>query len=295
MVKGSITIGEVVDYGRRRLGFSIEAGEGGLERILRYAGVECIDLGASFLSFRNLPESVPVVVRGAAPSISSLLLWDELITLIIERHTPLVVFAPTVTGGCPSLFSEYMDTAGTVLATSPEDPPYIASRLTHLLRRRVEGFISLHGVLVDVGGLGVLIRGASGSGKTGCAVELIKRGYRLVADDCVEIRRDKAGVLRGKAPVEIKNLMDIQGLGIVHAGSVFGENAVLEETMLGFCCDIRDRADIMNRSRRAIDSCRLLGRRLPRIRVPSGDAKEAVDRIEEARHEISHVRTVLPR
>lgn len=88
--------------------------------------------------------------------------------------------------------------------------------------------ISIHGVLVDVYGVGVLIRGESGIGKSEVALELIKRGHRLVADDAVEIRKVSDDTLVGSAPTITKHLIELRGIGIVDVKSLFGVQSVRE-------------------------------------------------------------------
>ena len=88
--------------------------------------------------------------------------------------------------------------------------------------------ISIHGVLVDVYGEGVLITGESGIGKSEAALELIKRGHRLVADDAVEIRKVSDDTLVGSAPTITKHLIELRGIGIVDVKSLFGVQSVRE-------------------------------------------------------------------
>lgn len=88
--------------------------------------------------------------------------------------------------------------------------------------------ISIHGVFVDVYGVGVLIRGESGIGKSEVALELIKRGHRLVADDAVEIRKVSDETLVGSAPAITKHLIELRGIGIVDVKSLFGVQSVRE-------------------------------------------------------------------
>lgn len=88
--------------------------------------------------------------------------------------------------------------------------------------------ISIHGVLVDVYGVGVLIRGESGIGKSEVALELIKRGHRMVTDDAVEIRKVSDDTLVGSAPSITKHLIELRGIGIVDVKSLFGVQSVKE-------------------------------------------------------------------
>jgi HPr kinase/phosphorylase len=85
---------------------------------------------------------------------------------------------------------------------------------------------SLHGVLVDVYGIGVLLLGESGSGKSECALDLVTRGHRLVADDVVDVVRDGAEILIGSGPARIRHHMEIRGLGIINVRDLFGVAAI---------------------------------------------------------------------
>lgn len=100
------------------------------------------------------------------------------------------------------------------------------SRLTNFLESRLAPTTAVHGVLVDIYGLGVLITGKSGVGKSETALELVKRGHRLVADDCVEIRQEDQDTLVGNAPDLIEHLLEIRGLGIINVMTLFGAGAV---------------------------------------------------------------------
>ena len=102
----------------------------------------------------------------------------------------------------------------------------LSSRLTNYLESMLAPSTAMHGVLVDVYGVGVLITGKSGVGKSETALELIKRGHRLVADDCVEIKQEDENTLVGSAPELIEHLLEIRGLGIINVMTLFGAGAV---------------------------------------------------------------------
>ncbi|WP_040204162.1 HPr(Ser) kinase/phosphatase [Neobacillus jeddahensis] len=101
-----------------------------------------------------------------------------------------------------------------------------SSRLTNFLESKLAPTTAVHGVLVDVYGIGVLITGKSGVGKSETALELVKRGHRLVADDCVEIRQEDQDTLVGTSPDLIEHLLEIRGLGIINVMTLFGAGAV---------------------------------------------------------------------
>ncbi len=105
---------------------------------------------------------------------------------------------------------------------------------------RLAPCISIHGVLVDVYGVGVLIMGESGIGKSEAALELIKRGHRLVTDDVVEIRKVSEETLVGSAPNITKHFIELRGIGIVDVRSMFGVQSVRETQNIDLVITLED-------------------------------------------------------
>lgn len=112
-----------------------------------------------------------------------------------------------------------------LLRTSEETSAFMASAISYLnteLARRV----TRHGVLVEVYGEGIFIMGDSGVGKSETAIELVKRGHRLIADDAVEIRRLSNKTLVGQSPENIQNFIELRGVGIINIARTYGASAV---------------------------------------------------------------------
>ncbi len=112
-----------------------------------------------------------------------------------------------------------------LLRTDDETSPFM-SALIGYLNRELAPRITRHGVLVEVYGEGVLIVGESGAGKSETAVELIKRGHRLIADDAVEIRKVSDTILEGSSPSNIRHFIELRGIGVINARRIFGMGAV---------------------------------------------------------------------
>ena len=112
------------------------------------------------------------------------------------------------------------------LLRTPVATSTIVSDIIAYLKAALAPQISRHGVLVEVYGEGILIVGDSGIGKSETAVELVKRGHRLIADDAVEIKRIGASTLIGTAPELIRNYIELRGIGIVNVARLFGMGAV---------------------------------------------------------------------
>ncbi|GAA0307668.1 HPr kinase/phosphorylase [Gracilibacillus halotolerans] len=127
----------------------------------------------------------------------------------------------------PEELIEACNQSGVPLMRSPYKTSRVISRITNFLEAKFAPFTAVHGVLVDVYGIGVLITGQSGVGKSETALELVKRGHRLVADDSVEIRQEDYDRLIGSAPPLIEHLLEIRGLGIINVMTLFGAGSVL--------------------------------------------------------------------
>ncbi len=128
----------------------------------------------------------------------------------------------------------------------------------------------LHGALIDVLDVGVLLLGASGIGKSECALELVARGHRLVADDVVELRRDRRGRVWGRSPDLIRHHMEIRGIGIVSIPELYGPDAVRDETALDLVCRLESWREGADYERVGLDPAteRVAGADLPLLRLP---------------------------
>jgi len=118
-----------------------------------------------------------------------------------------------------------------ILSTNKNTTRFI-NRLSNYLDDMLAPTITIHGVLVDIYGIGVLIKGESSIGKSETALELVQRGHRLVADDAVEIKRIDDSILDGKAPEVLKRFMEIRGIGIIDVGSLYGVGAIKTSKMI---------------------------------------------------------------
>ncbi len=130
--------------------------------------------------------------------------------------------------------------------------------------------ITRHGVLIEVYGEGILLLGDSGVGKSETAIELLKRGHRLIADDAVEIRRVSATTLVGKAPEIIRHYVELRGIGIVDVRRLFGMGAVKESEKIDLVINLEPWQDGKMYDRLGLDSetTDILGIEVPSIVLP---------------------------
>ena len=124
------------------------------------------------------------------------------------------------------------------LLCSEEDTSTIVSDLISYLRSALAPRITRHGVLMEVYGEGILLTGESGMGKSETAIELMKRGHRLIADDAVEIRKISGNTLIGTAPAVIRNFVELRGIGIINVAQLFGMGAVKEQNAIDLVVNI---------------------------------------------------------
>jgi HPr kinase/phosphorylase len=126
------------------------------------------------------------------------------------------------------------------------------SKLTNYLDDKLAPETRMHGVLVDVYGIGILITGESGIGKSETALELIKRGHRLVADDAVDIK-EIDGILKGRAPYITSGMMEVRGMGIIDVPALYGLSSVLNEKTINMVIYLEQWKDEENYDRLGID------------------------------------------
>lgn len=146
----------------------------------------------------------------------------------------------------------------------------LSSRLTNFLEGKLAPTTAIHGVLVDIYGVGVLITGKSGVGKSEAALELVKRGHRLVADDCVEIRQEDQDTLTGTAPELIQHLLEIRGLGIINVMTLFGAGAIRNHKKISLVINLElwDQTKVYDRLGLEEETMQIIDTKLPKLTIP---------------------------
>ncbi len=139
-----------------------------------------------------------------------------------------------VTGGVKPLpaIKQACAKAGIPLLVTTADTSSFIREITTYLDDQLAATTYVHGVLVNVYGLGVLIQGDSGVGKSECALELLKRGHILIADDVVEVKRRIGYMLVGNSPKNIKHYMEVRGLGIIDVELLFGIGSIMDQSLI---------------------------------------------------------------
>jgi HPr kinase/phosphorylase len=210
-----VNVARLHDDNREALSLAWLAGREGGTAVRREAAA-----AAALIGHLNLthPNSIQVIGAYEAGIVAGF------IERLFESHPAAVIVAD---GVAPR--PELVDAAGathTPLFTSPLPAPVVIEKLSRYLAKLLAETTERHGVLMDVLGVGVLITGESGVGKSELGLELISRGHGLVADDVVEILRIAAGTLEGRCPPMLKDYLEVRGLGLLNIRTIFGETAV---------------------------------------------------------------------
>lgn len=157
---------------------------------------------------------------------------------LASYNVPCIVFSR---GYIPSdALIKAAEAQGVPVYSANQTTSELTSEMIRYLRVVLAPCISIHGVLVDVYGEGVLILGDSGVGKSEAALELVKRGHRLVTDDVVEIRKVSDDTLVGQAPEITKNFIELRGIGIINIRDLFGFEAVKDTQAIDMVIRVED-------------------------------------------------------
>jgi HPr kinase/phosphorylase len=145
--------------------------------------------------------------------------------------------------------------------------------------------LTISGELLQISGLGVLIVGDSGIGKSESALELVSRGWRLISDDVVHIKRGVGSQLIGEAPPLSRHFMEIRGLGIINIKEIFGSRAILKRTKVDLVINLKKiqrRKDYDRLGLKFPEDHEILGQKIPRINIPVAPGRNIATMIEVA-------------
>jgi len=149
---------------------------------------------------------------------------------LVSGGTPAIIMAENLNP--PQDLLEFCQQHDIPLLSSPQTAAQTIDVLRFYLSKRLAPTTTVHGVFLDVLGLGVLIQGESGLGKSELALELISRGHGLVADDSVELARIAPNTVEGHCPPLLQNLLEVRGLGLLDIRTIFGETSVRRKMMV---------------------------------------------------------------
>jgi HPr kinase/phosphorylase len=209
------------------------SGRSGGSRALRTE--ESSSWPATLVGHMNLvrPHQVQVIGRSESHYLDALSSQDaDVVSARLYDAKPAVIIIAEGLKAPKSIMTAAAET-GTPLLSSRVASDTVVQALQHDLARRFARRHVVHGVFIEVMGVGVLITGEAGLGKSELALELISRGHRLVADDSPEFYLTAPGILEGCCPPELQDFMEVRGLGIVNVRELFGDGSVKRDRNLG--------------------------------------------------------------
>ena len=254
--------------------------EFGLERIvipenyneIKVGNREVNRPGLALTGFYEIFEKSRISLIGNAEHRYLLRLEDEDRKKKIQDYIDAQPIAVIFTSNLP-VFDELVEAAikasVPVLRTKENTSAFMAAIIgslnTHLAPR-----ITRHGVLVEVYGEGLLLLGDSGVGKSETAIELVKRGHRLIADDAVEIKKVSAKTLVGSAPEIIRHYVELRGIGLIDVRRIFGMGAVKETEKIDLVINLENWIEGKMYDRLGLDEEKIdiLGNEIPAITIP---------------------------
>lgn len=187
---------------------------------------------------------------------------------IFREETPAVIVARGLE--IPEEMLQAAKENGVAVLQGRNSTSSLSGDMSWYLNSQLAERTSVHGVLVDIYGMGVLIQGDSGIGKSETALELVKRGHRLVADDRVDVYAKDEGTLWGEPAEILLHLLEIRGVGIIDVMSLYGASAVRNSSQVQLCIYLEnfENDEVFDRLGNSNEEIELQGVKIPRIRIP---------------------------
>ena len=266
------------------LGLTLIAGRRGLENRVIHSQVQKMGLAMTgFIKFIN-PERLQIIGNTEMAYLRTLSAEQQ--EKVIHQICSLDLSCLIITHNLevPELLLQEADKKGIPLFRTALRSFDFIERVTPYLEKKLASTTSIHGVLMDVFGVGILILGKSGIGKSECALDLILRGHRLIADDMVYIEKRSPSSLIGSGFDVIKHHMEIRGLGIINIRSLFGVEAIREQKKIDLFLELMEWDTHQEYDRLGFEDEKysILGFELPMLRIPVTPARNLTTIIEVA-------------
>jgi HPr kinase/phosphorylase len=292
-----ITVQQLFEDTRQKLELAWIAGNTGGSKLLTSETVQKPSL--ALIGHLNFVHPNRVQVLGAAEMDYLRSLSAESLQQSIDNlySTELAAVVIANNEEVPQALLDVANRTETALFTSPQPSPRLMQILSHYLAKALAEFTTLHGVFMEVMGIGVLITGDAAIGKSELALELITRGHRLIADDIVEIYEISPDTLEGRCPSLLQDFIEVRGLGILNIRALYGEVAVKPKKTLRFIVHLEKPADITkanyDRLQMQRDTQEILGINIPTVRIPVAAGRNLAVMVEVAvRSHILHLRGI---
>ena len=277
-----VAVRTLLESGAQYLEVKLLAGEAGLDNQITVARVQKPGLAMTgYVDFVQ-PGRVQVLGASELSYLATLSETDRVERLAVLCSCPLACIAVTKGLEIPDGLAELCSGRGIPLLRSPLLSSTFIDRLNVFLDAHLAPRTIVHGVLMDVFGVGVLLVGPSGIGKSECALDLVVRGHRMVSDDVVEIRRRAGKILVGRGPEVIRHHMEVRGLGIINIAHLFGVAATRHRKRVELVIEFEHWRTDHDYDRLGLDveTHEILGMELPRVRLPVASGRSLSDLVE---------------
>lgn len=281
---GGLTIQELLSEKEAGLDLELLAGERGLAKVVQVPRIQKPGLALAGYTVNLHPDRIQVLgsteltylahlpVEQAVENLRQLCALNISCFIITKGQTP------------PDYLLREAETHETPLLRTHHQSSIFISLVTRFLEERLLPSTTVHGVLVDVLGVGVLLLGKSGIGKSECALDLVLRGHRLVADDVVKVRMKLPAVLFGEGMDLLHYHMEIRGLGIINIKHLFGVAAIRERKKIDLAIELVEWEDDREYDRLGLEEEKypLLGLEVPFLKVPVRPGRNTTTIVEVA-------------
>jgi HPr kinase/phosphorylase len=279
-----VAIREILEDREYGLGLTLLAGASGLSRQTYIPKIQKLGLVIAGRMLYLHPRRIQILGHMEISYLRSLDDMEEKRIIRELCNNDVVCFIVTSNLEVPEFFLFEADRKGIPLLRTDLVTSILIERLTRLLLDRLAPSTYIHGVFLDVLGVGVLITGRPGIGKSENALELVMKGHRLVADDVVNVKRIGFRELYGEAPEMLTNLLEIRGIGVVDMKRLFGVSSVVEKKRVDLVVELVPWDEEFRLERLGMEEevTRILGVDVPLVRVPISPGKNASTIIELA-------------
>ncbi len=267
-----------------KMRLAVVAGVEGLTTILTNQRIQKPGLHLTSLLEELHPDRLQIFGAAEIGYLQSLSANKLLRSLNMIERTPIPAIVITRGVEPPDFLIELAERKSMPLFTTELDSSVLIEMLTGFLDENLAPEVTLHGVLVDVMGIGILIMGKSGIGKSECALDLISRGYRLVADDAVIVRKRLPASLFGVASDIISYHMEVRGIGIVNIKDIFGITAIRNRKQMDMVVELTDWDPEREYERLGYEetNMEILGVNLPYLTIPVSPGRSVATIVEVA-------------
>jgi len=263
----TVPVRELLDSAGAGLQLRLVAGARGLDRPIALPRLQQPGLALAGYLPQLKPDRVQVLGNSEMSYLATL----------TPEHARASIFGVAQAAAClvvtngtapPAVLTDAAEKAGVPVLSSGLATGEFIRTASAWLEERLAPETQLHGDLVEMHGLGVLILGKSGIGKSEVALDLVSSGHRLVADDVVLVRRISPTVLRGRAAPLLRHHMELRGLGVIDVEALFGTLATLDELQLDYVVELMEWSGSADRTGLNAEPYRLLDVELPLARIP---------------------------